>query len=331
MVAVARDNRTQMRVPDSQAYKQVGGVYLFSLAGVPVSVSGWYFVLIGYYAYSAGAAAGLLFGLCVTVSLLVHEFGHALVARRYNLSPAVLLHGLGGLCGHRKAAKDSHDAFIVAAGPAAGLALGGLTYAVFKGMWAYRPDLMYGSVPLQLTFLNLLYINFVWSLANLLPLWPLDGGQLFRLLMQKLLSPAKAARATHITSIVVGITALVLVALYVQGPFVMLIVGFLVYQNFSALATVTQVGDLRSANKQSKELLAEAEAALMTGRPEEAIRLCQQLRSSSFVAESLSNKVWAILAVSSYAMGNAEDADDYAKHAPDKVVLAMLERLPKDE
>ena len=36
----------------------------------------------------------MLFGLCATVSLLVHELGHAFVARHYQLTPPVLLHGI---------------------------------------------------------------------------------------------------------------------------------------------------------------------------------------------------------------------------------------------
>ncbi len=308
----------------------MGGVYLFSLAGIPVSVSGWFFALIGYYAYSSGMAAGLLFGICVTFSVLVHEFGHALVARRYKLMPQVMLHGLGGLCAHKPALNNRHDAFIVAAGPAAGLVLGGITYAVSELLWAYRPDLMYGSVPLQLTILNLLYINIIWSLANLLPLWPLDGGQLYRILMERMLRPAMAARMTHGTGIAVGIGLLILVGLYVESPFLLMLVGFLVYQNFTQIIKISSSGNLRSANRHSKDLLQEAQEAIESGDPARASRLCQQMRSNGFVAESLQHKMWAILAVSSYAMGDAEDAEDYARHAPDKVVLAMFDRLPKE-
>ena len=123
---------------------------------------------------------------------------------------------------------------------------------------------------------------------------------------------------------------MILVGIYVENPFLIMIVGFLVYQNFIQLSKVASVGVLRSANRHSKDLLQEAQEAIESGDPERASRLCQQMRSNGFVAESLQHKMWAILAVSSYAMGDAEDADDYAKHAPDKVVLAMFDRLPKE-
>lgn len=305
------------------------GLYLFSLANIPVSVSGWYFALIAYYAFSSGPARGLLLGLCVTVSLLVHEFGHALVARYYRLDPSVLLHGFGGLCSHKPANSNRHDAFIIAAGPFAGLFFGGLVYLAQEAMWSYSPESMYGSEPLQLTFFYFLYINIIWSIANLLPLWPLDGGQLFRLLMQKLLKPSQAERATHYVGIAVGIAALSLTLAYLKSPFLVIIVSFLMYKNFTQLIAVTGSGPLRGENKFAKDLLRAAEAALIQGDADEAERICHQLRTDSHhISEATLEKVWAILAVASYAQGDQEEADSYAERAPDKLVLAMLAHLP---
>ena len=49
---------------------------------------------------------------------------------------------------------------------------------------------------------SLWFINFYWSLVNLLPLFPLDGGQLFRLGMVRVVKPArKAERVVHIVGI----------------------------------------------------------------------------------------------------------------------------------
>ncbi len=311
----------------------MGGLYLFSLAGIPVSVSGWYFALIGYYAYSSGAARGLLFGLCVTFSLLVHEFGHGLVAKIFRLNPAILLHGLGGLCGHDRASRDRDDALIVAAGPIAGLILGGLTYLVHKLMWAYKPELMYGSEPLQLTFIFLLYVNIVWSLANLLPLWPLDGGQLFRLLMQRYFEPAKAARLTHGVGMLVGGVCIALVLLYVRSPFLVIIVGMLTCQNFTQLQSGAASGGgvARGENRLAKTLLKDAQQALEEGQPAEAARICHQLQADMVLSAASQKKVWAMLAVASHAMGKPEEADEYAQRAPDALVLSMLEKLGNTE
>tara|TARA_R110002096_G_scaffold436100_2_gene667769 strand:+ start:20297 stop:21361 length:1065 start_codon:yes stop_codon:yes gene_type:complete len=307
------------------------GLYLFSLARIPVSVSGWYFALIAYYAYSAGPARGLLFGLCVTVSLLVHEFGHALVARHYRLDPEVLLHGLGGLCSHKPANSNRHDAFIIAAGPFAGLFFGGLVYLAQEAMWSYRPDLMYGNEPLQLTFSFFLYITIIWNIANLLPLWPLDGGQLFRLLMVRLLKPSQAERATHYVGIAVGAVVLSLTVAYLSSPFLIIIVGFLMYKNFTQLNAVTSSGPLRRENRFAKDLLNKAETALKEGDADEAARVCHQLRTDSHVSEATLEKIWAILAVASYAQGDQDEADSYAERAPDKLVLAMLAHLPNQD
>jgi stage IV sporulation protein FB len=308
----------------------VGGTYLFSLAGIPVSVSGTYLFLIGYYVYSGGVR-GLLFGLCMTVSLLVHEFGHALIAKFFRLSPNVTLWGLGGVCAHDRALRDRDDAAIVAAGPGAGLAFGALGYLVEKALWAYKPELLYGSEPLQLTFYYFFYINIYWSLVNLLPLWPLDGGQLFRLLMQRFFQPAKAARITHMTGIATAAGVLALVYGYYGSTslFVVIFGGVIIYLNGKQLNDPSATGGPpRRQNTLSKHLLRDAEQALAGGDPAEAMRLCHQARSDSFLPEPALNKAWAILAVACYAMGDEEEARDYEQRAPEAMIRSMLKHLP---
>ena len=70
------------------------GLRIFSIAGIPVWISPWFFLLGALYVHQLGWREGLVFTLCVSVSILVHELGHALVAARYRLSPQILLHGL---------------------------------------------------------------------------------------------------------------------------------------------------------------------------------------------------------------------------------------------
>ena len=81
--------------------------YLFSIRNIPVYVQPWYLLLLAFFGMRSDITSGLIFAACVTVSLLVHEFGHALVAARYRLNPTVILHGWGGLCAHERAEKDS--------------------------------------------------------------------------------------------------------------------------------------------------------------------------------------------------------------------------------
>jgi hypothetical protein len=76
--------------------RRMGGAYhLFTFVGVPVSVTPWFGILLLMFARGSAHPIALSAGICVGV--LVHEIGHALVARYLRRSPSIVLHGFGGL------------------------------------------------------------------------------------------------------------------------------------------------------------------------------------------------------------------------------------------
>ena len=175
----------------------------FPLLGIPVRVSPWFWAMaavLGWPLLQAGLPMLLLFMVAAFVSILVHEFGHALTARSCGYEPRVLLYQFGGLALYA----PSHgftlwrSIRIVAAGPTAGLVLGGIAYGL-------RRMVLRNGGPAELyDFLSILVmINIYWSLLNLLPVLPLDGGQIFRdvLLM---FSPRSGLRVALIVSVLVG-------------------------------------------------------------------------------------------------------------------------------
>ncbi len=301
--------------------RPMSGIQIFSLAGVSVSVTGWYLILMLYLGASGGGSNGILWAGAVTFSILVHEFGHAGVAKFYSLSPAVVLHGWGGLCQHERAERDLHDAFILAAGPLAGLLLGGLvlvgsySVGVVDGTWLARRPLA------QTLVLYLLEINFVWSLANLLPLWPLDGGQLFRLGLLRVFRPARAERVTHVVGLVLGAGGAVL-AWKTGHNFVAFLAAMLAWQNVGRLNSTGASGAIRSQNHFAKELLGRAQEAMAAQDWGEAVRLGHQMRADSNLDAATLSTVWGILGVANMALGRVEEAMDYLERAsPEPAVL----------
>jgi hypothetical protein len=84
----------------------MGGVFhLFTLAGVPVSATPWFAILLFMFARGSAHPNALSVGICV--GLLVHEMGHALVARYLRRSPSIVLHGFGGLTHHEQTARGA--------------------------------------------------------------------------------------------------------------------------------------------------------------------------------------------------------------------------------
>ena len=288
----------------------MAGFQLFSLAGVPVSVSPWYLMLLAYLGFRGSFAQGMLYALVITVSLLAHEMGHALVARAYKLQPHVLLHGFGGLTGHDRPKSHGAEALIVAAGPLAGLSIAALSYVAL----AYAPV----SSPVAEWFLEqMVRLNVFWSLFNLLPMWPMDGGQLMRLGAGKAFKPARADRVTHIVSIVVVL--LVALASYkvpLFGGMVMFILAITGWQNYQALVATKAASSPARDNPFAGELIEQAERAYQRGEDDDAARLCHQARAEGAVPTPVLERAWSILGVTATRKGEYEEALSYLRRAP---------------
>lgn len=126
----------------------------------------------------------LVWGLIISVSVLVHELGHALTAQAYGYQPTIQLIGLGGrtMPNAPGAIPWYREVLLTLAGPSAGLALGIVAALVLKTLEALggaNPVLAYA---LEATFLA----NLFWALVNLVPVSPLDGGHIVRAILTHL-------------------------------------------------------------------------------------------------------------------------------------------------
>lgn len=116
----------------------------------------------------------LLWTIVVFFSILVHELGHAFCGQHFGAMPGIHLHGLGGLAifpgGNFS---RGQNIAVSAAGPAASLTLG---FGALLVASVFPPS----SRSANLLLSNLIWINFFWTFINLLPILPLDGGQIAR-------------------------------------------------------------------------------------------------------------------------------------------------------
>lgn len=118
----------------------------------------------------------------VFISILIHEYGHALTARAFGQQAQIQLVAFGGLTVRSgKTTKLWQDFLIILNGPLAGGLLVGLSYLYLNMVSAEKQPLLFYA---GLVCIN---INIIWTLFNLLPIHPLDGGHLLRCLLQGLL------------------------------------------------------------------------------------------------------------------------------------------------
>lgn len=154
--------------------------HIFDLAGFPLYVEPTILLLAGFYVLTGGLAgpqivSSLGFVLAMVLSITWHELGHAFAARRLGSSGiSIVLYGAGGLTYHSALATRKRSLMVSAAGPAAGLALGLPLLGVWWLTRAALPTMAAGLL------YDLVFINIVWSLFNLLPMLPLDGGHILR-------------------------------------------------------------------------------------------------------------------------------------------------------
>jgi len=292
----------------------------FRLGDIPISFSFFYLLMMAYFVMSYGET-GFYWGLLLSVSVIAHELGHAFVARHYRLRPQVVISGWGGYCSHQPAARPRHEVFILLAGPGAGLALAALCWGLgHLGLEVFVANPGRTLLYLNLALSILVKVNLFWSLLNLIPLWPLDGGQLLRIGLLHVLSPERALVATHGLGLMLSAIACAYGILW-DAPIIAVFAFLMAWQNlirFRAADTLPKsAAPTRAKNKFAVELLEEARKMLAEGDAKEAARLCHQLRAEPGVDRKTTLGAWEILALATAAQGEHEEALRYAARAPD--------------
>jgi Zn-dependent protease len=245
------------------------------ILGIPTKVEGSFFVLSFFLAASRGQNLPLLLEwiLVVLVSVLLHELGHALVARTFGLSPSIKLYSMGGLTSWESelTLTPSKHLLISLAGPAAGFLFGGIVFVAGPAVLGPNPAQL-----LAVAYSDLLWVNVGWGIFNLLPMLPLDGGQVL-LTLEEWISKRKSRLVSHVISLMValGITYL---ALSRRSMWIAILGLWFVYINGSALVQKLQTHrdeKIRPLLDQSRDALTKSEfdkALLLTRRAQKKAR-----------------------------------------------------------
>ncbi len=223
----------------------------FRLFGVSVSIhlSLWLtLAIVGLMTVSGVSLLPgvVLFTIAGFLCLFVHEMGHALLSRALGGGqPEIFMAWLGGACCNTGAVLTRWRGVVMtAAGPAASLLLAFLSFLLlslyvggFDSGLYLTLNFLIGRVPAEFVglfpsyglafFKFLIQISVWWSLLNLLPIFPLDGGQIMHGLMN---SPY----TMHLVSVTVA--AMSMSAFIAMGAwFFVLLMGFLCYFNARCL------------------------------------------------------------------------------------------------
>lgn len=235
----------------------------FTLFGVPVEIQPWFWLSAAILSRGIDARTAwelqlaLLFILASAISILVHEFGHALVGRRLGGGYArIVLWAFGGLAYNEGGRFTRWQRFwMVAAGPGAGFALFLLIALLLVIAFGPRDAATLVSLGLFDTsgggtvssrtaefftdryalfslIGDFLWINFWWGLINLLPVLPLDGGRITEIFV-------KPQKRVHEIALVAAASMAIVGAVWMQNLYVTLLFGYLAWKNYQDAKAIT--------------------------------------------------------------------------------------------
>jgi Zn-dependent protease len=179
----------------------------------------------------------LLWIVCVFVSILIHELGHVVVGRLFGAYGHIVLYSFGGLAvGSSDLARRWQRIAVYLAGPFAGFLLLGLVELIIRFVELPRTP---SAALLAATVFFLWQINLFWGLMNLLPVWPLDGGQISREVFTSF-TPNNGLRMSLVLSIVIAVAIAVIAAVGVvkligQDWYLAILFGLLALSSFQML------------------------------------------------------------------------------------------------
>lgn len=189
----------------------------------------------------------------VFIAILVHELGHATVMRAYGFSPWITLYGFGGLASYSPAQSYGSKGtgtfgqiLISAAGPGAGFLLAASLLVLIAitghrvnfdpgGSFGFQIGIEQVGSKLFTDFLfDVLFVCIFWGIINLLPVYPLDGGQIAREILLKV-NPRDGIRLSLMLSVFTAAALAVIGLLQWRSVFMALFFGFMAYGSYAAL------------------------------------------------------------------------------------------------
>ncbi len=231
----------------------------------------WIFAaLIGLWNSQGSLVGTLLWIAIIFVSVLFHEFGHALTARGFGQKPRIELVALGGLTYHDGQSLPFWKQFlIVLDGPLFGFLLyigGSLAVPLVPPGLGQNFLLVFAEV------------NLIWTLVNLLPVLPLDGGQLLRIALEGIFGH-KGLKYSLIVGMLIGVG--ISLALFVYNQVLIGALFFMfAFQSFDAYRRTRNMSE-DDRKEPLRKGLENAEAKLRLGQKKEAAEAFAELKDQA--------------------------------------------------
>jgi stage IV sporulation protein FB len=269
---------------------------------IPITIhtAFWIFAAIIGFFNSLSLTGTIIWVGIIFVSVLVHELGHAFTALLFGQRPRIELVALGGLTYHEGEKLPFWKQFFIALdGPVFGFLL-----FVLATIFLQFPSFSQGKTGEVLSLFQ--KVNLFWTILNLVPVMPLDGGQLLRVVLEGIFG----IRGFKY-SLIVGMTIAVGMSLFfflLQYFLVGAIFFLLAYQSYESWKQSKALSEI-DRKEEFKIALEKAEATLQEGKREEAASLFEEIRKSA-KRGMIYNLATQYLAFINFDMGKSREAYD---------------------
>lgn len=215
-----------------------GTIRLFRFAGIDVFLHwSWFFIAIFEINGRKGQYSSFIWNvleyLALFLIVMLHEFGHSLACRQVGgTANRIVLWPLGGVAYVDPPPRPGATLWSIAAGPLVNVALAPLLYGLgflgkAMGWWLLFPN---AHALLRAVYvIDLVLLGF-----NLLPIYPLDGGQMFRSVLWFVLGRARSLMVAAVLGLV-GVVGFVVLAFYLQSVWFGILAVYMLLNCWSGL------------------------------------------------------------------------------------------------
>src|SRR5471030_41216 len=215
-----------------------GSFKIFSLAGIGVYVHwSWFLVAIYSVQFRTQAYSSMIWNVLEYLSLfaivLIHEFGHQLACRSVGgQTHDIVLWPLGGVAYVSPPQRPGAQLWSIAAGPLVNVILVPILSVVVSvtshlGWYDSHPD-AYDLIH------NIWYLNIGLLIFNLMPVYPLDGGQILRSLLWFVFGRANSLLAASVIGFI-GVAGLIGLAIFLQSVWIGIMSAFILINCWGGL------------------------------------------------------------------------------------------------
>lgn len=211
-------------------------LFIGSYSGIKVFIHWTFWIIIGWILmmhFEMGhgwteALVGALFILVLFACVVLHEFGHALTAKKYGIATRdITLYPIGGVASlDRMPEKPAQELAVALAGPAVNLVIAAILYVFLYATDQLLPISEIDHMGGENFLFNIMAANVILAAFNLIPAFPMDGG---RVLRASLAFRMDKLMATNIATRVGQVLAIVFVFLGFFGNFWLVFIGLFIF------------------------------------------------------------------------------------------------------